>query len=220
MCFACARSMITARFFCNSVDWQSAQRVVPAKGDDEDTNVAVEGPVDPAHASSRRIAGHAGVDDVIAKACSIHTLLQQRRIRLRGRQAEPRRQAVAQHDNARLCGRRRLGWLRRRACWFSCGVTRARRFPDARASRAAPGHDAQTDGNGDSDSRRSRSRHHLELCAPCSRPRAIRILPSCFATTVQPARSRPARFCRRTRPQRRVQFSAGGFHRTQGERCS
>ena len=70
-----------------------------------------------AQAAGRRVAGHAGVDDLVVEPVAVETLLQQRRIRLRRRQTEAGGQAVAEHDDARRASRRR-----RRGAGAAAGV--------------------------------------------------------------------------------------------------
>ena len=105
---------------------QAAQPVVAAELDDQDADVAVEGPVQPPQAAGRRIAGHAGVDDLEAEALAIDALLEPGREGLLAAQAVAGRDAVAEDDEARACGRRR-----RR------GRIRSRRRPEPRPRAAA-----------------------------------------------------------------------------------
>ena len=65
---ACARSMICARFCCSSSAGRPRSAVVAAERDDEDADVAVERPVEPREAAGRRVAGHAGVHDLVVRA--------------------------------------------------------------------------------------------------------------------------------------------------------
>ena len=86
---------------------QAAQPVVAAELDDQDADVAVERPVQPPQAAGRRIAGHAGVDDLEAEALAIDALLEPGREGLLAAQAVAGRDAVAEDDEARAGGRRR-----------------------------------------------------------------------------------------------------------------
>ena len=81
------------------VDRQTAQAVVGAERDDEDANVALERPVEPAQAAGRRIARDAGIDDFERIAVLVHLLLQERRIGLALDEAQADRQAVAEGDD-------------------------------------------------------------------------------------------------------------------------
>ena len=65
---ACARSMICDRLLLQLVGRQPAQAVVAAERDDQDAHVAVERPVEPRQAAGRRVARHAGVDDLVSRA--------------------------------------------------------------------------------------------------------------------------------------------------------
>ena len=88
---------------------QAAQPVVAAELDDQDADVAVEGPVQPPQAAGRRVAGHAGVDDLEAEALAIDALLEPGREGLLAAQAVAGRDAVAEDHEARPGGRRRRG---------------------------------------------------------------------------------------------------------------
>ena len=79
---------------------QSAQAVVAAERDDQNADVAVERPVEPGQAARRRIAGHAGIDDLVVEP--------------RARRAVP---AAATDRRPPVAGRgRRSGCRRERRC--------------------------------------------------------------------------------------------------------
>ena len=84
---------------------QAAQPVVAAELDDQDADVAVEGPVEPSQAAGRGVARHAGVDDLEAEALAIDALLEAGREGLLAAQAVAGRDAVAEDDEARARGR-------------------------------------------------------------------------------------------------------------------
>ena len=105
------------------VDRQAAQAVVAAERDDQHAHVAFERPVEPAQAAGRRVAGDAGVDDLVVEPCGIEPLLQQRRIRLA---------LVADRDRRSGCRR-----ARRRAAGVAAGAAAGRQRRDGRLALAA-----------------------------------------------------------------------------------
>ncbi len=106
---ACARSDDLREVGCELLGRQAAQAVVAAERDDQHPHVAVERPVEPRQSAGRRIAGDAGVHDLVIEPRRVETLLQQRRIRRGLGDAEAGGQAVAEHDDARARAGRRRG---------------------------------------------------------------------------------------------------------------
>ena len=96
-----ARVMISSRLRFHLCDRQAAQAVVGAELEHQHVDVAVERPVQPAQAAGRRVAGHAGIHDLVAIALRVQPRLNQRRHRLLARQAESGREAVAEEYDPR-----------------------------------------------------------------------------------------------------------------------
>ena len=103
---ACTVSMIFASACLVPSGGSALQRIVGAKLDDDGARVVRQRPIEPRQPGRRRVAGHAGIDDRHFSAARF-----QRRLELRGkglvlRQAEPRRETVAEgddHRRLRLC---------------------------------------------------------------------------------------------------------------------
>src|SRR5262249_17482593 len=79
--------------------------VVGAERDDDDFRLGAQDPVDAPQAASRSVAAHAGVDHTIGVALAGEPRLEPRRIRLVGRDAQARGQAVAERDDYTLPAR-------------------------------------------------------------------------------------------------------------------
>ncbi len=102
---------------------QAPQSVVAAERHDQDSNVALERPVEPPQPPGRRVTRDARVDDVVAQTGRAKFLLDERGVRLRRSDSEPRGQAVTETHDAGTCGRvRRNGGRLRAGC--RCGVRR------------------------------------------------------------------------------------------------
>src|SRR4051812_27079738 len=121
-------------------DRQSAQAVVRAKFEDENTYVGlIERPVETLQAGRRGVARDTRVDDVQWIVGVVELLLQQRGIRLRLLHAQARRQAVTEDDDLWACRVARR--LRGRTRSGRRGRARARRSGLAFACAGARGQD-------------------------------------------------------------------------------
>ena len=100
-CARWARSMICARFFFISATDRPRRPSLPPSATTRTRDVALERPVEPAQAARRRVARHAGVDDLELVAVGVELLLQERRIRLRLEQAQARRSGCRRAPRSR-----------------------------------------------------------------------------------------------------------------------
>ena len=142
-----ARSMIGARFFLQFLRRQPAQTVVGAQCHHQHAHVALERPVEAAQPAGRRVAGHAGVHDLVVEAVARRGAAgNQRRKTLApvaGRgpavRLSPRNTIARSGATGRAC-RRRSGAVGRRpdADWRLARRRRAPRRASAATSAGLP----------------------------------------------------------------------------------
>ncbi len=172
MFFSRARVMIVGEVLLHLGDRQAAEAVVGAEREDEDTHVPLERPVEPAKATGRRVAGHAGIHHLVGIAFLVELVLEEGRERLGLEESQPDGQAVAErHDLRADDGRRRIGGRRR-------ARGRGRRLRADAEDEAAPARAAgarQKAGDEHNQGRQSQAGHRVWLLyRPGARARGSR----------------------------------------------